>query len=110
MRDLQPENYEQVIAWLRKLERLVAEVETLDTTEAASAVAEQLHAITAISDKADLHAAKRLLGELKDVVDAGVEDGDDAGDGDEPADEPTDDSTDDSTDEPTDEGGTDTGV
>ena len=93
VRDLQPENYDQVIAWLRKADKLAGTVEAPDaaTTDAVAAAVEKLLTITATSTKADLRAAKRLLGDLEDVV-ASDETGDETGE------------------ETGDDGGTDTGV
>ena len=70
VRDLQPENYEQVVAGLRKVEKLTAQVEVVDPALAAAAapVVEQLLAIRAGSNKDELRAAKKAVGAFKDLV------------------------------------------
>ena len=70
VRDLQPENYEQVVAGLRKVEKLTAQVEVVDPALAAGAapVVEQLLAIRAGSNKDELRAAKKAVGAFKDLV------------------------------------------
>ncbi len=100
VRALQPENYDQVIAWLRKAERLASKVDATDPTATGvvSALVEQLATITASSGKADLLAAKRLLSELRDLADAAEGEAiDDSGN----------DSTDDSGNDSTDDSGND---
>jgi hypothetical protein len=86
VRALQPKNYDQVINWLRKAERLTAKGDAQDPAlgEAATALVEQLLGLSASSDKGEVRAAKHLLGDLKDLVEDGqAELGDDKGAGDE---------------------------
>ena len=77
VRDLRVENYEQVLAWARKVAEQVALVEAPDTavTEAAAAALDALFAVTASSDKSDLRAAKQAVRVLKDLVEAQLEAG-----------------------------------
>ncbi len=74
VRDLRIENYERVIAGVRKVTELLSQLEAPDAaiTDAAAAAVEQLFAITASSDKADLRAAKQAINELEDLVEAAV--------------------------------------
>ena len=74
VRALRPENYERVIAGVRKVASLVAQVEAPDAaiTESAAALVEQLFTVTATTDKAELRVVKAGINHLEELVEAAL--------------------------------------
>ena len=101
VRALQPENYEQVISWLRKAERLAPTAQTQDPalTEAAATAVKQLLTISASSHKDDLRAARHLLRDVKELVEVAEGDETETGAEEETEDDSQDETEDDSDDE-----------